>query len=85
VANQGHDDPATFTGACQAWLSYYEQMGYAANGYGFSNAIPVNVTMIPGRCVPCRPVVRYETRYYTPKHHWQRHRPLPEKKRIPLK
>ncbi len=76
-ANQGHDAPGSYDGACQGWLSYYEQMGYAADGYGFSYAIPVTVTTIPGHCEPCPP----EPHYIAPRHHWVR--PLADK-RIPL-
>ena len=73
MANHGRDAPVSYEGACQGWLSYYEQSGYANNGYGFSYAIPVSVTTIPGHCEPCPA---------PPRRHWAR--PVMHDKRIPL-
>ena len=53
AANQGAGDLRVFDAACHDWLAYYEAAGYARAGYGFSDAIPVAVTVIPGHCVPC--------------------------------
>jgi hypothetical protein len=55
LANQGRDGPASYGEACAAWLHYYEQTGYARQGYGFSYAIPVSVTVEQGICTPCPP------------------------------
>lgn len=53
AANQGAGDLRVFDAACHDWLAWYEAAGYARAGYGFSDAIPVAVTVIPGYCVPC--------------------------------